>query len=58
MIGAGIGHVCQLVLFHDTAIGDAGPVLYLDFIVPVVMMRLSITSDKKKAKRKFSFQVP
>jgi hypothetical protein len=40
MIGAGIGHIYQLVIFNDTAINNAGPVMYLDFIVPLIMILL------------------
>ena len=40
MIGAGIGHVYQLVVFNDTAINNAGAVMYLDFIVPVIVIIL------------------
>jgi hypothetical protein len=42
MIGAGTGHIYQLVIFNDTAINNAGPVMYFDFIVPVIMILLYI----------------
>lgn len=47
MIGAGIGHVYQLVVFNDTAINNAGAVMYLDFIVPVIMVILYIIRYEK-----------
>jgi hypothetical protein len=47
MIGAGIGHVYQLVVFNDTAINNAGPVMYLDFIVPIIMILLYIIRYEK-----------
>ena len=43
MLGAGIGHIYQLFIFNDTAINNAGPVMYFDFIVPVIMILLYIS---------------
>jgi hypothetical protein len=37
MVGAGIGHIYQYVVFSDTAPDNIGIPLYLDFIVPLIL---------------------
>ena len=37
MVGAGIGHIYQYVVFSDTAPDNIGIPLYLDFIIPLVL---------------------
>ena len=37
MVGAGIGHIYQYIVFSDTAPGNTGIPLYLDFIVPLIL---------------------
>lgn len=39
-IGAGVGHVYQLLTQHDHAIDNAGTTLYIDIIAPLVMLVL------------------
>jgi len=36
LIGAGIGHIYQIVTTHNMAFGNAGSVLYMDFLVPLI----------------------
>ena len=36
LVGAGIGHIYQIVTAHNTAFGNAGAVLYTDFLIPLV----------------------
>lgn len=36
LVGAGIGHIYQIVTVHNMAPGNAGVILYTDFIVPVI----------------------
>ncbi len=37
LVGAGIGHIYQYIVFSDTAPGNTGIPLYLDFIVPLIL---------------------
>lgn len=36
LVGAGIGHIYQIVTAHNMAPGNAGVILYTDFIVPAL----------------------
>ena len=36
LVGAGIGHIYQIVTAHNMAPGNAGVVLYTDFLVPAL----------------------
>ena len=36
LVGAGIGHVYQIATTHNMAPGNAGAVLYTDFLVPLI----------------------
>lgn len=36
LVGAGIGHIYQIVTVHNMAPGNAGVILYTDFIVPAL----------------------
>lgn len=36
LVGAGIGHVYQIAKTHNMAPGNAGAVLYTDFLIPLV----------------------
>jgi hypothetical protein len=46
MVGAGVGHVYQLFAFGDTAMNNAGPLMYLDFIIPGVLIVLYLMSGQ------------
>lgn len=39
---AGVAHIIDLVQRRNEAIGNAGPILYLDFLIPVVLWGLYI----------------
>lgn len=36
--GAGVGHIYQIVEYHNYHPGNAGPILYADFISPVILI--------------------
>ena len=36
LVGAGIGHVYQIATTHNMAPGNAGAILYTDFLIPVI----------------------
>ena len=36
LVGAGLGHVYQIVTAHNMAFGNAGSILYTDFLIPVI----------------------
>ena len=40
LIGAGFGHIYQLQVNHDYAINNTGPIMYSDFIYPLVGLLL------------------
>lgn len=47
-IGAGLGHVYELVVHGDTATNNAGAVMYLDLIYPLFLASLLILYHSKK----------
>lgn len=40
--GAGIGHVVQIAETGNSAAGNAGPILYTDFLTPIVLIGLLV----------------
>lgn len=44
MVGAGIGHIWQIISVHDLAINNAGSILWLDLIMPLILISLYIFS--------------
>jgi len=40
LVGAGIGHIYQIATTHNMAPGNAGTILYTDFLVPAVGIAL------------------
>ncbi len=44
MVGAGIGHIWQIYTIHDMAINNAGPILWLDFCMPLILIGLYLFS--------------
>ena len=51
MVGAGIGHLYQLLVFHNTAMNNAGIILYADFLLPVVLVLLYCMAGEYPGKR-------
>jgi len=47
-VGAGIGHVYQLVVFGNTAMYNAGPIVYLDHFSPFFLAALLILYHTKE----------
>jgi hypothetical protein len=47
-VGAGLGHVYELVVFGNTAQYNAGPVMYLDLFYPLFLAALLILYHVKK----------
>ena len=39
-VGAGFGHVYQMLTEHNTAISNSGLIMYTDIIVPSIMLFL------------------
>ncbi len=48
-VGAGLGHVYEMVKVGDFAPGNAGPVMYMDIIYPFILAALLIVYHRKKA---------
>lgn len=47
---AGIGHVYQIILTHNVALGNSGVILYLDFLIPcfgVALLWLHYVAERK-----------
>ena len=44
-VGAGMGHVYQLVTQHNTAISNAGLILYTDLLTPILLLVLWFRSS-------------
>ncbi|MFH0968547.1 MAG: DUF6790 family protein [Methanobacteriota archaeon] len=44
MVGAGIGHIWLILTVHDLAINNAGPVLWLDICMPLILIALYLFS--------------
>ena len=51
MVGAGIGHLHQLVVFHNTAVNNAGVILYADFLLPGVLVVLYCIAGEYPGKK-------
>ena len=50
LVGAGIGHVYQILTTHNMAPGNAGTILYTDFLIPAIgfaLLWLAYRSDAK-----------
>jgi hypothetical protein len=47
-IGAGLGHVYELVVHGNTAVNNAGAVMYLDLFYPLILAALLILYHVKK----------
>jgi len=47
-IGAGIGHVYELVVHGNASINNAGPVMYMDLLYPVFLGALLALYDRMK----------
>lgn len=47
-IGAGIGHVYELVVHGDISINNAGPVMYIDLLYPLFLGALLMQYDRMK----------
>lgn len=50
MVGAGIGHIYQYVVFSDTAPDNTGIPLYLDFIIPLILCVLYYLASRGPGK--------
>lgn len=46
-IGAGLGHVYELVIHGDVSINNAGPVMYMDLLYPVFLGTLLFLYSRK-----------
>lgn len=49
-VGAGIGHIYQLKTMHDHATSNAGPLLYTDLFVPILMLIIWFFAKRDEAK--------
>lgn len=47
-VGAGLGHVYELFIHGDTAVYNAGAVMYLDLFYPLILAALLIVYHRKK----------
>lgn len=47
LVGAGIGHVHDIMAYGNLAPGNAGPILLADFLTPVVVLTLLIASARR-----------
>jgi hypothetical protein len=47
-IGAGIGHVYELVVHGNVSINNAGPVMYMDLLYPVFLGALLVFHNRMK----------
>jgi hypothetical protein len=50
MVGAGIGHVWQIIEAHNMAINNAGPILWIDLIMPGILIGLYVLTLYLKQK--------
>jgi hypothetical protein len=48
--GAGIGHIRDIVMGDNLAPGNAGPILYTDFLMPIALLILLLVSPRLKPK--------
>jgi hypothetical protein len=49
-VGAGLGHVYELVARGDFAANNAGPVMYMDIIYPLILAALLIMYHQRKTR--------
>lgn len=47
--GAAYGHVKQMIVAHDYAINNAGPIFWTDILIPLVLWILLVVWRKKEA---------
>jgi hypothetical protein len=47
LIGAGIGHVKQIIVTGDLAPGNAGPIMVTDFLTPIAVLVLLVLASGK-----------
>lgn len=51
LVGAGIGHVHDIVAYGNLTAGNAGPILVTDFLTPMAALTLLILSARRPRKR-------
>ncbi len=56
-VGAGLGHVYELVAHGDFAPNNAGPVMYMDIIYPIILAVLLIMYHQGKKAEKRGYPV-
>jgi hypothetical protein len=47
LLGAGAIHLREMGAKHNLASGNAGPILYLDFVLPVLMLALLFICNRR-----------
>ncbi len=52
LAGEGVGHIKDIMLGGNLAPGNAGPILYTDFLTPIALLVLSLVSPRTKLKEK------
>jgi hypothetical protein len=50
LLGAGIGHIRDILAMGNLAPGNAGPILFTDFLTPIAVLALLYASDRWKPK--------
>lgn len=48
LIGAGIGHIRDIVEAGNLALGNAGPIMVTDFLTPIAVLALLFVADGKR----------
>jgi len=48
LFGAGLGHIYQIIEHHNFSFDNAGPILFTDIIMPVIMVSLLYVNRKNK----------
>jgi hypothetical protein len=51
LVGAGIGHVQDIMAYDNLTPGNAGPILVTEFLTPVVVLALLIASSRRSKPR-------
>ena len=51
LVGAGIGHVHDIMAYDNLTPGNAGPILVTDFLTPMAVLVLLIASARRPSKR-------
>ncbi|MEM7397628.1 MAG: DUF6790 family protein [Pseudomonadota bacterium] len=54
LVGAGIGHVHDIMAYGNLTAGNAGPILVTDFLTPMVVLTLLIASARRPKQRRRS----